>query len=77
MSWLNRFLRYLRVHGAIGELAFMSFEHYPFDGCEHGVKLLVVEKVGLVRQKREDCNYTAVHDQRKRRTGAHPACKHD
>ncbi len=35
-SWLSRFLTYLRAHGAMRELSFMSFEHYPFGGCEHG-----------------------------------------
>ncbi len=39
VSWLNRFLRYLRAHHALDQLSFMSFEHYPFDGCEHGSKL--------------------------------------
>jgi hypothetical protein len=38
-SWLKRFLAYLRAHGRESDLAFMSFEHYPFDGCEHGEKL--------------------------------------
>lgn len=33
-SWFGRFLDYLRSHGRISDLAFMSFEHYPFDGCE-------------------------------------------
>jgi hypothetical protein len=33
-SWLGRFLDYLKSHGRIGDLAFMSFEHYPYDGCE-------------------------------------------
>ena len=39
VSWLNRFLRYLRERGAAHELAFMSFEHYPYDGCEFGTAL--------------------------------------
>lgn len=39
VSWLNRFLNYLQSHGAMNELSFMSFEHYPFGGCEHGVAL--------------------------------------
>jgi hypothetical protein len=39
VSWLNRFLNYLAAHGQSNDLAFMSFEHYPFDGCEHGAKL--------------------------------------
>ena len=33
-SWLGRFLDYLKVHGRMQDLAFMSFEHYPYDGCE-------------------------------------------
>ncbi len=39
ISWLNRFLNYLKSHGATDELSFMSFEHYPFNGCEHGAAL--------------------------------------
>lgn len=39
ISWFNRFLKYLRGHNAMQYLSFMSFEHYPFDGCEHGTKL--------------------------------------
>lgn len=33
-SWLGRFLDYLKSHGRLQDLAFMSFEHYPYDGCE-------------------------------------------
>ena len=33
-SWLGRFIDYLKSHDRIGDLAFMSFEHYPFDACE-------------------------------------------
>ena len=32
-SWLGRFLSYLKAHGRLQDLAFMSFEHYPYDGC--------------------------------------------
>jgi hypothetical protein len=32
-SWLTRFLDYLREHGRLSDLAFFSFEHYPFDPC--------------------------------------------
>jgi hypothetical protein len=39
VSWLNRFLAYLTAHDSANDLSFMSFEHYPFDGCEHGAKL--------------------------------------
>jgi len=33
-SWFGRFLDYLKSHGRSQDLAFMSFEHYPYDGCE-------------------------------------------
>jgi hypothetical protein len=33
-SWLGRFLDYLKAHGRMADLAFMSFEHYPYDGCD-------------------------------------------
>ncbi|MGH9827387.1 MAG: glycosyl hydrolase family 5, partial [Blastocatellia bacterium] len=33
-SWLGRFVDYLKSHGRIGDLAFMSFEHYPFPPCD-------------------------------------------
>lgn len=32
-SWLERFLDYLKAHGHLGDLAFVSFEHYPFPPC--------------------------------------------
>ena len=33
-SWFGRFLNYLRAHQRLSDFAFMSFEHYPYDGCE-------------------------------------------
>jgi hypothetical protein len=33
-SWLGRFIDYLKSHGRLDDLAFMSFEHYPFAPCE-------------------------------------------
>ena len=32
-SWMGRFVAYLRSHGRISDLAFVSFEHYPFEPC--------------------------------------------
>jgi hypothetical protein len=29
-SWMERFIDYLKAHGHLQDLAFMSFEHYPF-----------------------------------------------
>jgi hypothetical protein len=34
VSWLARFLDYLRDHGRLSDLSFVSFEHYPFAPCE-------------------------------------------
>lgn len=33
-SWMGRFVDYLRAHGRISDLAFVSFEHYPFERCD-------------------------------------------
>ena len=32
-SWLGRFIDFLKGHGRIGDLAFVSFEHYPLEPC--------------------------------------------
>ena len=32
-SWLGRFVDYLRAHGRMSDLSFVSFEHYPLDPC--------------------------------------------
>jgi len=32
-SWMGRFVAYLKAHGRIADLAFVSFEHYPFERC--------------------------------------------
>jgi hypothetical protein len=34
VSWLGRFLNYLKTHARMSDLAFMSFEHYPFMPCD-------------------------------------------
>ena len=33
-SWLGRFVDYLKVHGRLSDLTFVSFEHYPLAPCE-------------------------------------------
>ncbi|MGB8967529.1 MAG: discoidin domain-containing protein [Candidatus Sulfotelmatobacter sp.] len=33
VSWTERFLDYLKQHGRMKDLAFFSFEHYPYDPC--------------------------------------------
>ncbi|MGA8442033.1 MAG: discoidin domain-containing protein [Candidatus Sulfotelmatobacter sp.] len=33
VSWTARFLDYLKQHGRMNDLAFFSFEHYPYDPC--------------------------------------------
>jgi hypothetical protein len=33
-SWFGRFLDYLRSHQRLQDFSFMSFEHYPYDGCQ-------------------------------------------
>jgi len=33
-SWLGRFVDYLKSHGRLSDLTFVSFEHYPLTPCE-------------------------------------------
>jgi F5/8 type C domain len=33
-SWLGRFVDYLKEHGRLNDLAFVSYEHYPLPPCE-------------------------------------------
>ncbi len=33
VSWMGRFVGYLKDHGHLADLAFVSFEHYPFEPC--------------------------------------------
>ena len=42
-SWFGRFLIYLKSHSRLQDFAFMSFEHYPYDGCETPWKNLYQE----------------------------------
>lgn len=42
-SWFKRFLDYLRAHNRLQDFSFMSFEHYPYDGCETPWKNLYQE----------------------------------
>jgi hypothetical protein len=38
-SWLHRFVRYLARRGHLQDLAFMSWEHYPYHHCDTGAQL--------------------------------------
>jgi hypothetical protein len=35
VSWLGRFLDYLKVHQRMNDLTFFSFEHYPYEACSN------------------------------------------
>ncbi len=38
-SWLRRFVKYLSARGHLRDLAFMSYEHYPYHHCDSGAQL--------------------------------------
>jgi hypothetical protein len=40
---MGRFVDYLKAHGRLSDLAFVSFEHYPFETCEITWKSLYSE----------------------------------
>jgi NedA-like, galactose-binding domain len=42
-SWMGRFVDYLKAHGRLSDLAFVSFEHYPFERCDVTWKSLYAE----------------------------------
>ncbi len=42
-SWMGRFVDYLKTHGHLKDLAFVSFEHYPFEPCDVTWKSLYEE----------------------------------
>lgn len=42
-SWMGRFVDYMKSHGRISDLAFVSFEHYPLDPCTITWKTLYSE----------------------------------
>jgi hypothetical protein len=43
ISWMGRFVDYLKTHGRISDLGFISFEHYPFEACTITWKTLYTE----------------------------------
>ena len=43
---MGRFVDYLKSHGRLSDLAFVSFEHYPFDACDITWKTLYPNQVG-------------------------------
>ena len=42
-SWMGRFVDYLKSHGRLADLAFVSFEHYPYEPCDITWKSLYSE----------------------------------
>jgi F5/8 type C domain len=42
-SWMGRFIEYLKSHGRLSDLSFVSFEHYPFEPCTIAWKSLYAE----------------------------------
>lgn len=42
-SWMGRFVDYLKAHGRLADLSFVSFEHYPFEPCTITWKTLYTE----------------------------------
>ncbi len=42
-SWMGRFVDYLKSHQRLADLAFVSFEHYPFEPCDITWKSLYSE----------------------------------
>ncbi len=57
ISWMGRFVAYLKDHNHLSDLAFVSFEHYPFEPCTIAWKDLYREPQlmkGIMQIWRED-----------------------
>ncbi len=57
VSWMGRFVDYLKEHGRIADLGFVSFEHYPFNRCDITWKTLYTEPdlvKGILQTWRKD-----------------------
>ena len=57
ISWMGRFVAYLKDHGHLNDLAFVSYEHYPFEPCTITWKDLYREPQlmkGIIQIWRED-----------------------
>jgi len=46
VSWTARFVDYLKQHGRMNDLAFFSFEHYPYDPAELPGACFTTSRVG-------------------------------
>jgi len=44
ISWMGRFVAYLKDHNHLADLAFVSFEHYPFEPCTITGKIYIVSR---------------------------------
>jgi hypothetical protein len=56
-SWLGRFIDYLKAHGRMNDLSFVSFEHYPYEPCQVSWSDLYREPQlteGILKTWRED-----------------------
>jgi F5/8 type C domain len=56
-SWMGRFVAYLKDHGRLSDLTFVSFEHYPFHACTVTWKTLYTEPdlmKGILKVWRQD-----------------------
>jgi hypothetical protein len=57
ISWMGRFVAYLKDHGHLNDLAFVSYEHYPFEPCTVAWKDLYREPQlmkGIIQVWRDD-----------------------
>ncbi len=57
ISWLGRFIAYLKDHGRLSDLSFVSFEHYPYPPCDITWSALYREPeltAGILKTWRDD-----------------------
>ena len=66
VSWTGRFIDYFKQHGRMNDLAFFSFEHYPYEPCRFPGAAFMTSPIGQpyhagVEGRRRSSEHADIH----------------